>query len=152
MGTSGLWYDDYTPQWGLTTTVRQVSQDDVVAFLRLSGMDEALFTDADFVQRLTPYDAPPLPGLLVQALAEGLVIRSGIVQGTGLAFLGGDVRVEGPTYVGDELHVEVALQGLRRTSKPGRGIVTTRNVVRKQDGTVVMVYQPSRMVRARESA
>jgi acyl dehydratase len=37
----------------------------------------------------------------------------------------------------------------RSESRPGRGLVRTRNRVVKQDGTVVLEYTPLRMIKCR---
>ena len=68
----------------------------------------------------------------------------------GLAFLGLDMKVERPTMSGDTIHVECEVLVSRAASKPGRGVVTTRNVVMNQHGEVVMVYTPTRLVKGRD--
>jgi len=41
------------------------------------------------------------------------------------------------------------IEARRSESRPGRGLVRTRNRVVKADGTVVMEYTPLRMLKAR---
>jgi acyl dehydratase len=72
------------------------------------------------------------------------------MQHTGFAFLHMELDVKGPTLVGDTIHVECEVVESRRSkSRPNRGLVRTFNKVRKQDGTVVITYNPLRMVKAR---
>jgi acyl dehydratase len=72
------------------------------------------------------------------------------MQGTGFAFLGMQLDVKGPTFAGDTIHVECEVTEARRSeSRPGRGLVRTRNRVVKQDGTVVLEYTPLRMIKCR---
>ena len=81
--------------------------------------------------------------------SEGLLAQA-TMQGTGLAFLGMQLDVKGPTFAGDTIHVECEVIEARRSeSRPGRGLVRTRNRVVKADGTVVMEYTPLRMLKAR---
>ena len=70
----------------------------------------------------------------------------------GLAFLGMTMDVKGPTLVGDTLHVEAEVIEQRATSKPGRGLVRTRNAVVNQRGETVLVYEPLRLMRTRGAA
>jgi acyl dehydratase len=63
-----------------------------------------------------------------------------VVQGVGLAFMGLDMKVERPTFAGDTIHVDCEVLVSRSSSKPGRGVVTTRNLVVNQRGETVMVY------------
>jgi acyl dehydratase len=65
-----------------------------------------------------------------------------------MAYLGAEVQVKGPTFVNDTLQVIAEVTEARLTSKQDRGIVTTRNEVFNQDGEIVMVYTPTRMIRA----
>ena len=89
------------------------------------------------------------PGSLVYCFAEGLLAQS-TMQGTGLAFLGMQLDIKGPTFAGDTIHVECeVIESRRSETRPGRGLVRTRNRVVKQDGTLVMEYTPLRMVKCR---
>lgn len=81
------------------------------------------------------------------SIAEGLIISGGAIAGTGMAYLGAEVQVKGPTFVNDTLQVVAEVTEARLTSKQDRGIVTTRNEVFNQHGDVVMVYTPTRMIR-----
>ena len=80
------------------------------------------------------------------SIAEGLIISGGAIAGTGLAYLGAEVQVKGPTFVNDSLQVIAEVTAARLTSKQDRGIVTTKNEVFNQNGDVVMVYTPTRMI------
>jgi acyl dehydratase len=55
--------------------------------------------------------------------------------------------VKNPTYVGDTIHVEFKVIEKRLTSNPEKSIVKTENTVYKQDGTVVMIYSPVRLLK-----
>ncbi len=49
---------------------------------------------------------------------------------------------------GDTIHVECEVVERRLSnSKPGRGLVRTRNSVVKQDGSTALVYTPLRMIK-----
>ncbi|MCH2624439.1 MAG: hypothetical protein MKZ77_02630 [Acidimicrobiales bacterium] len=110
------------------------------------GFAEGLFLDATGSER-AGYSGRLVPGSLVMSIAEGLIISGGAIAGTGMAYLGADVQVKGPTFVNDTLQVVAEVTEARLTSKQDRGIVTTRNEVFNQHQEIVMVYTPTRMIR-----
>ena len=79
--------------------------------------------------------------------AEGSTVigKSVTIHGTGLAFLHMELDIKAPVYVGDTVTVVVKVTESRAASTGNRGLVTTRNTVYKQDGTIVMVYTPVRL-------
>ncbi len=89
-----------------------------------------------------------IPGALMLALAEGLVISSGAMSGTGLAFLGGNLEIKAPVVVGDTLEVWVEVIEARMISKGDCGVIKTRNEVRNQLGEIVLIFTPSRMIKS----
>ncbi|MND69111.1 hypothetical protein D3C80_605750 [compost metagenome] len=88
-----------------------------------------------------------VPGGLVYTFAEGLVAPS--FQASGMAFLNAELDMQGPTFVGDTLHVQCEVIEQRITSRPDRGLVRTRNAVVNQRGETVLTYTPLRMMRVR---
>lgn len=129
------------------TQRRTVTEFDLMTFVTTCGFNEDLFLDADAPAELG-FGGRLIPGALTLSLAEGLVIGSGALTGTGMAFLGGEMSVKAPVFVGDTLEVWVEVTAARLTSRGDRGVVTTRNEIRNQRGEVVMVFTPSRMIRA----
>ena len=128
-----------------STSRRTVTETDLMVYATQFGFTEGLFLDHEAAQR-AGYAGRLVPGSLVMSLAEGLVISGGSIWGTGVAYLGADVQVKGPTFVNDTLQVVVEVTEARLTSRGDRGVVTTRNDVYNQHGEIVMVYTPSRMI------
>jgi acyl dehydratase len=127
------------------TAARTITEADVVTFVTLAGLNEPLFMD-ESGSKAAGYTGRLVPGTLTFTYAEGLVMQSGVIHGTGMAFLGSTMDVKAPVFVGDTITVVVEVLESRPTSKGDRGIVTTRNTVVKGDGTVVLVYEPKRMI------
>ncbi len=71
------------------------------------------------------------------------------ISRTGIAFLGCEMNIEGPTYAGDTLHVEGEVMEIRPASKGNRALVRTQNTVVNQKGETVMTYNPLRMMKGR---
>lgn len=143
------WWEDYAPDWTLTTGRRTVTEFDILSFVTLVGMNEALFMDAEYIANDTPFGRRIAPGALVFSYAEGLVIQTGHLHGSAIAFLGAEMKMQGPVYLGDTIEVNVSLAERRETSKPDRGLVTTRNRVTNQSGDAVLEYLATRMLRRR---
>nr|ART36600.1 C654 [uncultured bacterium] len=143
------WWEDYASDWTLKTGRRTVTEYDILSFVTLVGMNEALFMDAEYIANDTPFGRRIAPGALVFSYAEGLVIQTGHLHGSAIAFLGAEMKMQGPVYLGDTIEVNVSLGERRETSKPDRGLVTTRNRVTNQSGDAVLEYLATRMLRRR---
>lgn len=151
LGT-GLFWEDTPAGFRFRTLGRTITDADITNFVSVTGMLEVLFTDLEYLREESLFEGRRLvPGALVYTLIEGLLMQS-VVQRTGLAFLGLEMTVKGPTFSGDTVHAEIEVLESRAASKPGRGIVKTRNAVKNQRGEVVMVYTPARLVKGRDYA
>jgi acyl dehydratase len=145
-----LFFDDFQPGMTFTTTRRTVTEADHVNFTTSFGFFEPLFMDRDFVATHTPYEKPIVPGALTFSVAEGLTILSGLLH-SGMAFLGVELDILKPVFIGDTLTVDIEVSAIRETQKPDIGIVTFRHQVKNQAGDVVMVYKVKRMMRRKTS-
>jgi acyl dehydratase len=105
--------------------------------------------DAEYIANDTPFGRRIAPGALVFSYAEGLVIQTGHLHTAAIAFLGAEIKMQAPVYLGDTIDVTVTLAERRETSKPDRGVVTTRNLVHNQAGQTVLEYRATRMLRRR---
>lgn len=145
----GLYYEDLPMGRSFRTVGRSVTDADITLFTSVTGMTEVLFTNLEFIRDESDIKGRPAPGALVFTFAEGLLVHASM-QHTGFAFLHMELDIKAPVIAGDTIHVEVeVIESRRSRNRPNRGLVRTRNTVRKQDGTVVMVYTPLRMVKAR---
>lgn len=141
----GIAYDELKQGDRFRTLGRTITEPDLVAFINTTGMVEVLFTDTEYAKSHAPQGGRLVPGALVYAIGEGLLVQA-TLQRTGLAFLSMKFEVLGPTFVGDTVHVEVEVLESRATSKsPERGLVRTRNNIVNQRGETVITYEPLRM-------
>jgi acyl dehydratase len=145
----GNTWEEMTVGTAFRTAARTVSETDLVQFVNLCGFNEPLFYDQRHAAE-GGYAGRLVPGALVYALGEGLVIQTHSFAGTGLAFMHMELDVRRPTFVGDTLDVVVEITESRASSKPGRGVVSSRNTVYNQHGDDVLVYTPVRLVRGRD--
>jgi acyl dehydratase len=134
------------------TLARTVTETDIVNFVNLCGFTEPLFMDMEYVARESVFGRRPAPGALTFALAEGLIMQTGLIHGTGMAWLGGEITIVAPVLAGDTIRVEVEVADKRETKKPDRGIVTYHHRVLNQRNELVMEARVQRMIRRQAPA
>ncbi len=143
----GYAFEDLKAGFRFRTHRRTISEADAAAFVNLTWLTEELFAvvanEEDDSGRAIK--GRPVPGALVYAFAEGLLLPT--MQDTGLAFLNATLDVKGPTVVGDTLYVECEVTEHRLTSKGDRGLVRFANRVVNQRGETVLAYNPLRMLK-----
>lgn len=138
----GLYWTEMTVGSAYSTASRTVTEVDLMRFVSM-GFTEPLFTDA---AGAAGYQGRLVPGALTFSLAEGLLMQTNVIHGTGLAFLGTTLTVLAPVLIGDTICVAWEVTQARAASTGNRGIVTTRNLVRNSGGQVVMEYSPTRLI------
>jgi acyl dehydratase len=139
----GFSFVDLAVGFRFRTHRRTIAEADCAAFVNLTWLTEELFTVADDAARAIK--GRPVPGALVYAFAEGLLLPT--MQDTGLAFLNCTLDVKGPTVVGDTIHVECEVTEHRLASKGDRGLVRFANKVVNQRGETVLEYNPLRLLK-----
>jgi acyl dehydratase len=145
----GFYYEDMPVGRTFRTIRRSVTETDIVNFISATGMLEVLFTDMVFLEKESDIKGRVAPGALGYCFAEGLLAQT-TMQHTGFAFLEMELKIERPLFAGDTIHVEVEVLETRLSrSRPGRGILRTRNRVINQNGETVLVYTPVRMIKCR---
>jgi acyl dehydratase len=147
MPASGVTFEQHKVGTIYRTLARTVSETDIVNFVNQCGSTEPLFLDMEYVKRESLFGRRAAPGALTFALSEGLVMQTGLIHGTGMAWLGGELRVVAPVLQGDTIRVEVEVVDKRETKKPDRGIVTYRHRVLNQRDEVVLESTVQRMIR-----
>ena len=147
MKTQGLTYEEHTIGAVYHTLGRTVSEADVCAFVNLCGFSEPLFMDMEYVAKESVFKGRAAPGAMTFSLSEGLIMQTGLIHGTGMSYLGGEIRIVAPVLVGDTLRVSVTITDKRETKKPDRGIVTYRHAVTNQRGEVVLEAVVRRMIK-----
>lgn len=145
----GFYYDLLPVGTRFHTMGRTITETDLVSFVNLIWM-----TEEGFVSVVTDHahtiKGRFVPGVLVYAFAEGLLVPS--MQFTGQAFLHNEMNHTGPTVVGDTIHVECEVTEVRRASNGNRGLVCTINRVVNQRSEVVLTYKPLRLMAGSPSA
>lgn len=145
----GLYFEDLPVGKTFKTVARTIQDADICAFINVVHMTEVLFTDMEFLKNESDIKGRLAPGSLSYCYAEGLLAQA-TMQKTGYAFLNMELNIENPAFAGDTIHVECeVIEARLLKSRPGRGLVRTRNKVVKHNGQVVLTYTPLRMIKCR---
>jgi 3-hydroxybutyryl-CoA dehydratase len=135
---TGYYFEEFEVGQRITTPGRTVTEADVVGYAGLSGDYNSIHTDAvyatsgQFGQRVAH-------GLLGLSIASGLAVRTGILEGTVLAFR--EIRgwkFSRPIYLGDTIHVEIEVASTKAMNRLGGGLVELEMNVLNQDDQSVM--------------
>jgi acyl dehydratase len=145
----GSTFEDMVVGSRFRTAYRTVTETDLVNFITLFGFNEPLFWDARHAES-AGYSGRLCPGALTYCMAEGLVLQTHVLHGTGLAFMGMQLDVKRPVFVGDTICAVVEVTESRPASTGARGVVTTRVSVYNQRDEEVLVYVPVRLIRGRD--
>lgn len=145
LGQGYVWQDLAVGQ-RLRTFARTVTEADLVNFIGVTGMLEAIFIEDGYAGAAMA--GRPVPGALTYALVEGFILQT-MIQGTGLAMLELHQKILAPVLVGDTIEAQIEVTGIKPTSKSGRAVVDSRIDVFNQRGVLVMTYTATRLLAGR---
>lgn len=146
LGQGYVWQDLRTGQC-FRTFARTVTETDLVNFIGVTGMLEAIFIEDGYAGAAMA--GRPVPGALTYCLIEGLILQT-MIQGTGLAMLELQQKIFAPVVVGDTVHAVIEVTGIRPTTRSGRAVVSSRIDVWNQKQQPVMSYLAKRLLAGRD--
>jgi acyl dehydratase len=128
----GLFFEEFEVGQVTVSLGRTVTEADVVTFAGLSGDYNQIHTDAEFAKN-TPFGQRVAHGLLVLSIASGLAMRTGVLEGTTLAFREiSEWKFTKPVQLGDTIHVVMTVKELKALPRLKAGAVTIEIDVRNQ--------------------
>jgi acyl dehydratase len=80
MKSHGLNFGQHEIGATFRTLGRTVSETDIVTLVNLCGFNEPLFMDMEYVAREAIFKRRAAPGALSFALAEGLIMQTGLIK------------------------------------------------------------------------
>jgi len=109
----GLYFEEFSVGQKITSVARTVAESDIMTFAGLTGDYNQIHTDAEFAKG-TQFGGRVAHGLLGLSLAVGLLMRTGVLEGTVLAFREiVEWKFIKPVFIGDTLHVEMEAKKLK---------------------------------------
>ena len=134
----GMFFEEFSIGQHIISTARTVTESDVVTFAGLSGDYTQIHTDAEFSKN-TPFGQRVAHGLLGIAIASGLTTRTGVLEGTVLAFREiNEWKFSKPIFIGDTVHVELTVKETKALPRLEGGSVIIELSVKNQHEEVTM--------------
>jgi acyl dehydratase len=134
----GLYFEEFEIGQQVLSPGRTVTEADVMLFAGLSGDYTTIHTDAEF-SKTTPFGQRVAHGLLVMSIASGLAARTGVMEGTVIAFREiTDWKFSLPVYLGDTVHIVLEVKEKKALPRLGGGSLLITLDVRNQDEKTVM--------------
>lgn len=133
----GMYFDEFQPGQRIVTAGRTLTEADIVSFAGLSGDFNQIHLDAVYSQA-SPFGQRVAHGLLVLAIASGLAVQTGVMEGTVLAFREiNEWKFSQPVYIGDTIHAILVVRETRELRRIGGGAVVIDVEVKNQQDEVV---------------
>jgi len=148
-GVRGLYFEEFEMGLQVKTSGRTITETDVVNFAGVSGDYNQIHIDSEYSKE-TPAGARIAHGLLIMSIASGLVVLTGMMEGTVLVFREiKNWKFIKPVYFNDTIHVEVNVVSLKPFRRLGGGLVETELDVKNQNGETVMKGVWSTLIRSK---
>jgi 3-hydroxybutyryl-CoA dehydratase len=134
----GLWFEEFETGQKVVTAGRTITEGDIVTFAGMSGDYNQMHTDGEFAQK-TPFGRRVAHGLLILSIASGLAMRTGVLEGTVIAFREiNNWKFTSPVYIGDTIHAELNILETKAIPRVGGGSITIEITVKNQKNETTM--------------
>lgn len=145
----GHYFEEFAPGDIVISAGRTITEADIVNFAGLAGDYTQIHTNAEFA-RHGFFGQRVAHGLLLVAIASGLLAQLGFIEGTVLAFRELTWKFSLPVFIGDTIHVQAAVTNLKTMKRLGGGAVTFdvqiinqgQKVVQSGQWTLLIASQP----------
>jgi acyl dehydratase len=129
---AGLYFEDFFVGQKVVTVGRTLSESDIFTFAGLTGDFNEIHTNAAFASK-TQFGQRIAHGLLGLSIATGLIMRTGFLEGTVLAFREiNEWKFVKPFYIGDTVSAELIITETKALPRIGGGSITAAIVVKNQ--------------------
>ena len=120
----GLYFEEFSVGQKITTVGRTVAESDIVTFAGLTGDYNQIHTDAHFAAG-TQFGQRIAHGLLGLSIGVGLLMRTGVLEGTVIAFREiVEWKFVKPVFIGDTIHAEMEVKDKKAMPRIGGGLAT----------------------------
>lgn len=134
----GMYFEDFEVGQKLATAGRTITETDIVMFAGLTGDFNQIHVDAEY-SKTTPFGARVGHGLLGLSYASGLIVQTGIMSGTIMAFREiTEWKFIKPIFIGDTVHVETEVLVTKALPRIGGGSINLQVELKNQTGETLM--------------
>jgi acyl dehydratase len=132
----GLYFEEFSVGQKVTTVGRTIGEADIFNFAGLTGDFNQIHTDAAFAST-TQFGQRIAHGLLGFSIAVGLIMRTGLLEGTVLAFREiNEWKFVKPFFIGDTISAELEVMETKALPRIGGGSMTASVTVKNQNGEI----------------
>lgn len=132
----GLHFEEFEIGQKMITAARTITEADIVNFAGVTGDFNQIHIDAVYAAQDT-FGQRIAHGLLIQSIAVGLVVQSGLIEGTVLAFRELTAKMSLPVFIGETIHVVGEVVQTKALRRLGGGNVSFKyNVINNEGKTV----------------
>jgi acyl dehydratase len=132
----GRYFEQFEIGQQLVTASRTITEADIVNFAGMTGDYNQIHTDAEFAANDT-FGQRVAHGMLVQSIATGLAVQSGIIEGTVLAFREQSAKFSLPVFIGETVHVKLEITEIKALPRLGGGTINMKYAIYNQHGKAV---------------
>jgi len=148
----GLYFEEFEVGQRIITSGRTVTESDLVTFAGLSGDYNQIHTDAEFSKN-TPFGQRVVHGLLGLSIASGLAMRTGVLEGTVLAFREiNQWKFIKPLFIGDTVHAVMSVKEAKALPRIGAGSLLITVELKNQQDEVLMKGEWTALVLSKPGA
>lgn len=132
----GRYFEEFEVGKQLITAGRTITESDIVTFAGLSGDFNQIHVDAEYAAA-GEFGQRVAHGLLVVSIATGLIVQTGIMEGTILAFRELEWKFSLPVFIGDTIKAKIEVKETKSLPRLGGGSITAKvSVVNQKDQVV----------------
>jgi acyl dehydratase len=132
----GRYFEEFEVDQSLMTAGRTITESDIVSFAGLSGDYNQMHVDAEYAAA-GEFGQRVAHGLLIVSIATGLIVQTGFMEGTVLAFRELDWKFSLPVMIGDTIRAKVEISEIKALPRLGGGNIIAKVSVLNQDDRVV---------------
>ena len=134
----GKYFEEFEVGMNFMSPGRTVTESDIVNFAGLSGDYTLIHTDVEF-SKSTPVGQRVAHGLLGLSIASGLAVRTGVLEGTVIAFREiKEWKFIKPILIGDTVQVSLTVLETKELRRMGGGAVNIELRLLNQNDDTVM--------------
>src|SRR5512141_2799324 len=109
----GLCFEEFSVGQKIVTEKRTITETDIMTFATLTGDSNRIHTDPEF-SKTTVFGRQVAHGLLGLSIASGLAWRTGILDGTVIAFREiSEWKFVKPVFIGDTIYVDMIVKEVK---------------------------------------
>jgi 3-hydroxybutyryl-CoA dehydratase len=133
---AGLYFEEFSVGQKIVTVGRTVSEGDIFNFAGLTGDFNQIHTNAAFASK-TQFGQRIAHGLLGLSIATGLIMQTGFLEGTVLAFREiTEWKFVKPFFIGDTICAELTITETKALPRIGGGAIIAAIVVKNQNDEI----------------